>query len=267
MGLVRCLLGFFVALLATATACFAGSLIQVPGATEGQGLLPAYLARPVGEGPFPAVVVLHGCGGFGNVSVTWADRLARWGYVAVAIDSLTPRRRTTACNRPLDEQTFDAYQALAFLASQPFVRVDRIAVFGVSLGGRSVLTALESGLIESMYPRKFRAGVAFYPRCAGMQGIMAAPTLVLIGELDDWTPAAACRDMAVGRTGQYGPPREPGDRSKVELVVYPDTHHSFIATELSGGVRLHNHWLEYNETSAEDATRRVRAFLERTLGN
>ena len=34
--------------------------------------------------------MLHGCGGFNNVAVTWADRLARWGYVALAIDSLAP---------------------------------------------------------------------------------------------------------------------------------------------------------------------------------
>jgi dienelactone hydrolase len=137
----------------------------------------------------------------------------------------------------------------------------------MSMGGRSVLTALERDLIESMSPVKFRAGVAFYPRCAGVPGIMSAPTLILIGELDDWTPAAACRDMAAGKTGAYGPPRQPGDRSMVELVVYPDTHHSFVASELGSGVRMHGHWLQYNDLATRDAANRVRAFLGRTLGN
>ena len=73
--------------------------------------------------------------------------------------------------------------------------------------------------------------------------------------------------MAAGETGAYGPPREPGDRSKVELVVYPDTHHSFIASELRSGVRLYGHWLEYNEAAAQDASKRVRGFFERTLGD
>lgn len=261
--MLRSLLAALVALVVLASPCLAGALQEVPGATEGQPPLPGYLAKPSGAGPFPAVVVLHGCGGFNNVAVTWADRLARWGYVALAIDSLTPRGRTTACSRPLPEQTFDAYQAARFLAAQPFVRADRIGAFGISLGGGSVLTALERGLIEPMFPVKFRAGVAFYPRCAGMAGLMAAPTLILIGELDDWTPAAACRSMAAGD----GPAREPGDRSMVELVVYPDAHHSFVASELKGGVRLYGHWLEYNEAAAQDAADRVRAFLGRTLGD
>jgi dienelactone hydrolase len=79
--------------------------------------------------------VLHGCGGLNNVAVTWADRMARWGYVAVAIDSFTSRGRTTGCGTSPREQPFDAYQALRLLASQPYVRADRIAVLGMSMGG------------------------------------------------------------------------------------------------------------------------------------
>lgn len=267
MPSLRSLLAAILAWAALASPCLAGALIEVPGTNEGQAPLPAYLKRPLGPGPFPAVVVLHGCGGFNNVVVTWADRLAGWGYVALAIDSLTPRHRTNACNRGLSEQTFDAYQALNFLAAQPFVRADRVGMLGISLGAGSVLTALERDLVEPMFPVKFRSGVAFYPRCAGMAGIMTAPTLVLIGELDDWTPAAACRDMAAGKTGALGPPREPADRSKVELVVYPDTHHSFVASELGDGIRLYGHWLQYNEAAARDAGNRVRSFFGRTLGD
>ncbi|MEA2811674.1 MAG: hypothetical protein QOJ17_5815 [Rhodospirillaceae bacterium] len=266
MRLILSLFGTLIALATAAPSCLAGALIEVPGANEGQSPLPAYLARPSGAGPFPAVVVLHGCGGLNNVAVTWADRLASWGYVALALDSLTPRHRTNACGSGSQEQPFDGYQALKFLASQPFVRAHRVAVLGMSLGGGSVLTALERGLVEPMFPLKFRAGVAFYPWCAGTLGIMTAPTLVLIGELDDWTPAAACRDMAAGETGAYGPPREPGDRSMVELVVYPDTHHSFVASELRSGVRLYGHWLEYNDAATQDAANRVKSFFKRTLG-
>jgi dienelactone hydrolase len=263
--LLPSLLDVIVALVATTSLSLAGALTQIPGAHEGQDPLPAYLARPSGTGPFPAVVVLHGCGGFNNVAMTWADRMARWGYVAIAIDSLTPRDRTTACGTGLREQPFDAYQALKFLASQPFVRADRIAMLGISMGAGSVLTALERGLIEPMFPLKFRSGVAFYPRCAGMPGLLAAPALILIGELDDWTPAAACRDMVAGETGSYGPPREPADRSRIELVVYPGVHHSFVAPELQSGMRMFGHWVQYDEAAARDATDRVRSFLGRTL--
>ena len=44
----------------------AGSLIAFPNVNENvqPSLLPGYLAKPDGSGPFPAVVILHGCGVF-----------------------------------------------------------------------------------------------------------------------------------------------------------------------------------------------------------
>jgi hypothetical protein len=154
------LIGAFIALVTMATSCLAGALTDIPGADDKQGSLTAYLARPSGAGPFPAVVVLHGCNGFDGLVVGWADRLARWGYAALAIDSLTPHSATiaTACAGGFLEQPVDAYQGLKFLAAQPFVRADRIAVLGASMGGKSVLTALERGLIEPMFRPQRRAG-------------------------------------------------------------------------------------------------------------
>lgn len=233
---------------------------------EGQAPLPAYLARPTGTGPFPAVVVLHGCGGFDNVVVTWADRLARWGYVAVAVDSLTSRGKRTGCAGGSYDQAHDAYRALDFLASRPFVRADRIGLFGISLGAGATLAAFERGGMEKLSPRQFRSAVAFYPPCQGGSGLMMGPTLVLVGALDDWTRADDCRDMVAGKSG-IGIAREPADRSMVELVVYPDTYHSFLDSERRAGRRFMGHWLEYNEASAEDASGRVRGFFERTLGD
>jgi len=72
--------------------------------------------------------------------------------------------------------------------------------------------------------------------------------------------------MVAGETGTYGPPRQPGDRSMVELVVYPDAHHSFVASELRG-IRMYGHWLQYNDAATQDAANRVRAFFGRTLGD
>ena len=264
---MRFFFAVLLALLTSVSPSLAGSIIEVPGVNEGQPSLPGYLARPSGSGPFPAVVVLHGCGGLNNVAVSQADQLAGWGYVALAIDSLTPRRRTNACKTDLEAQTFDAFQAARFLARQPYVRAERIGALGVSMGAGSVLTALERGLVENLFPVKFRAGVAFYPRCIGRQGLPSAPTLVLIGGRDEWTPAVACQDMAAGRAGRFGPEREPGDRSMIEVVVYPDAYHSFIAPALQGGVQMYGHWLQYDEAATRDATARMRAFLARTLGD
>jgi dienelactone hydrolase len=252
--------------LLLATPCIAGALISIAGGDDSQPALPAYLARPSGSGPFPAVVVLHGCGGFGSVPVAWADRLARWGYVALVPDSLTSRGRSSGCRGGAPEQPSDAYRALDFLTAQPFVTRDRVGLLGISLGAGAALVAFEKGGLEKNHRRKFRAVAAFYPPCAGSTGIMTGPTLVLVGERDDWTPADDCRDMVAGRSG-YGVSRGPGDRSMVDLVVYPDTHHSFLASHYPSGTRYLGHWLQYDETAAKDAAERVRALFRLTLGD
>ena len=59
--------------------------------------------------------------------------------------------------------------------------------------------SVEHGHLEQASPDKFRAAVAFYPPCRRFKGDMTAPTLILIGELDDWTPAEECRKMVEGR--------------------------------------------------------------------
>src|SRR5690348_6955805 len=47
----------------------------------------ATLELPAGAGPFPAVIVLHGCNGIGIGSRTWAQRLHQWGYAVLLLDS------------------------------------------------------------------------------------------------------------------------------------------------------------------------------------
>jgi dienelactone hydrolase len=67
----------------------------------------------------------------------------------------------------------------------------------------------------------FRAAVAFYPGCrAPMQRRWSArlPTLILIGEADDWTPAKPCHDMVKEARGRS---------AQVEIVGYPGAYHAF----------------------------------------
>ena len=48
--------------------------------------LKGYFAKPQGEGPWPAVIVLHDIFGLTDVTRGHADWLAREGYLAVALD-------------------------------------------------------------------------------------------------------------------------------------------------------------------------------------
>ena len=62
----------------------AGSLVEFPNVSEREPKLLGYLARPTREGPFPAVFILHGRGGFSSGgSLQLADQLKDWGYVAL----------------------------------------------------------------------------------------------------------------------------------------------------------------------------------------
>jgi dienelactone hydrolase len=251
-------LSLAISLWLTANPGRAGALVEFSNVSvhsQPRRLL-GYLARPDGPGPFPAVVLLHGCSGLSGGSATIADRLKSLGYVALAVDSLGPRNSAGECGRFFNEQASDAYAALRYLSEQSFVDPARIAVLGNSMGGSSALFDVESGAIEKLFERKFRAAIAYYPSCRGHSPIMSAPTLILIGDADDWTPAAACREM-------IALPRDNGAR--IDLYVYPGAHHGFNFRELQPGIRVLGHWLEYDEAAASDAWEKVRAFLAENL--
>jgi dienelactone hydrolase len=234
----------------------AGQLVEFETAFKSPVRLLGYLAKPDGPGPFAAIVILHGCDGFNPGMPIVADRLKSWGYVALAIDSLGPRHRSNACAGGSPDQPLDAYAALNFLTMQRFVDPDRVGVLGFSMGGGSALLAGESGFIEQLFPRKFRAVVAFYPVCAGRSGIMVAPALILIGALDDWTPAQTCQEIVK---------KADVDGGTIDLVVYPGVYHGFANRLLQPGERYFGHWLEYNEAATTDALTRTRQFLDAHL--
>lgn len=250
----------------------AGEFVQIDTGTKAEPVrLIGYLARPQGAGPFSAVVLLHGCGGFHSSMISWADRLSRHGYAALAVDSFGPRGMDENCGGFFfHEQAADGYAALGYLAAKPFVRASHVAVMGFSMGGGSVLAALEKGPLEQRYAEKFRAGIAFYPVCQYASGLTTGPMLVLVGDKDDWTPSSSCEAMAAGRS-ELGAPRTPGDRSSIELVVHPGVHHDFDQLDLflapGRGITIKGHRAEFNEEAMRDSIARVRDFLQRTIGS
>jgi len=231
--------------------------------------LQGFLAKPPGNGPFPAIIGLHGCSGLREaVARSAADRFVSWGYVALMVDSFTTRGIDHACTpekyaaqaNSVAKRTFDAYGALLFLARQSFVDPRHVAVVGNSQGGMVTLSVAEARTFEFFINPSnlaFRAAVALYPPCLGAGARPGIPTLILIGELDDWTPAKDCARL-IARWGGSHPP--------VELVTYPGAYHGFDSPSLQPGRKSFDHWLEYNADAAEDANRRIRDFLTHQLG-
>lgn len=229
--------------------------------------LQGYLRQPAGAGPSPAVVLLHSCNGnWKRLDERWGKLVASWGYVTLTVDSFGPRGLNNTCSSgAVVDLAFDAYRALGYLVRQRFVDPDRIAVLGFSQGAWQALTSVERGIIEQTSPNKFRAAIGFYPHCLGFKGDMTVPTLVLIGELDDWSPAAECRNMVDGRD-DWGISRQKDQGIPIKLIVYPGAHHAFDAAGLTTPIQLFGHHLEYNPSATNEAISAVREFLKTTIG-
>ena len=82
----------------------------VAGAAAGRipagslGVLHAQLYKPDGDGPFPTVIALHGCGGFGGHSEPvlpryrdWAEQLLKAGNAVLLPDSYGSRELGPQC--------------------------------------------------------------------------------------------------------------------------------------------------------------------------
>ena len=231
-----------------AGAVAAGSLVEFPNVSEREPKLVGYLARPdaglsaLAGGDkhratvYPAVVVLHGCGGISSHTIDITDQLGAGGYVALAVDSLGPRGIANACSGFGLRQAFDAYAALRYLAQQEFVDPTRIAVLGQSMGGYSTLYAVDRDLVAQYFAERFRAAVAYFPACGVVPPpTFTAPVLILIGEADDWTPVSHCRDMV-----RHARP----DSAPIAMTLYPGAHHAFDVVQLQPGRQVFGHWIE-----------------------
>ncbi|KQZ26665.1 hypothetical protein ASD50_04575 [Mesorhizobium sp. Root552] len=219
-------------------------------------LLNGRLKKPNGQGPFPAVVLMHGCGGIWRWNDVWLGRLAGWGYVVLDVDSFGPRGKASICENggsiTGETRALDAYGAKAFLAAMPFVDPARIAVFGMSHGGWAVLNAASRATISDLELKSFQAAIALYPWCDEPMEI-AVPLLILTGASDDWSPAERCRTFAAVT----------GPSSEVVLKVYPGAHHLF---DLEGvDERQDGHILRYDPEAADDAVEQIKTFLSKYL--
>jgi dienelactone hydrolase len=270
------------------------ALAALPVAQAADMKIPFTLTRPAGDGPFPAVVILHDCSGLGPRSSgapwRWATLLTEEGYVTMWPDSFQTRgHRAGVCTDASPprighvQRAEDAYAALDYLRTLPYVDPRRIAVMGGSHGGSATLaTIADEGKGKGA---GFAAAIALYPACgytiggwqverdghkiAGYAGVFKplAPLLILIGALDDWTPAEPCRRLAAAAQ-QAGYP--------VEIEVYPGAHHSFDSrapvrfdpARLNGNVEGRRGATTGGNAEAwAAAVTRVQGFLEKHVAN
>jgi dienelactone hydrolase len=258
-----------------AAAAVTTERVDIPA---GEVTLNATLYRPAGDGPFPAVVALHDCGGLSHRPVTdaqlfaqWANLLADKGFVVLFPDSYGSRGLDSQCRerdrkvKASRERVADANAARRWLQAQKYIRPDHISLLGWSNGGAAVLWAVRPNAAPHD-GADFRSAVVLYPGCRRSHETAWSariPTLILIGSADDWTPAGACQQMVAGAHGRS---------AATQLVVYPGAHHEF--DRANAPIQLRTGLVNTTDPSGKahggtnpaarnDALKRVPQWLER----
>jgi dienelactone hydrolase len=236
------------------------------------------LLKPQGNGPFPAIILMHTC----DVTLTahsysWAEKISSWGYVTLVLDSFTPRGEKNICDRvyaiPFDVRATDAFDAKAYLAGLPFVNRSKVALIGWSHGGCAALASASQENLTKMFNElggatrggapqlsnylkesgPFQAVIAFYPWCAASLDDSESPLLILSGEKDTLTSPTVCQlKVPIKKT-----------KHEVTLKIYPWATHSFdlnLPAQVKGG-----HKLTFDPKATADATKRVESFLGKYL--
>jgi dienelactone hydrolase len=148
----------------------------------------AHLARPVGEAPWPAVLIGHDGVGLDPYQRSRADDLAAHGYVALAMDYHGGQTffgrpdamlaRTMPLLGDVERMQSIGRTALDILLAEPGVDPDRIAALGYGAGGRIVLELARTGV-------PFKAIAVVHP---------AMPA----AHAEDWTNAASTVLLCTG---------------------------------------------------------------------
>ena len=188
---------------------------------SGDETVQALLYTPDGNGPFPAVIVIHEYWGLNDWVKEQASRLASQGYEALAIDLYRGKVATTPemaheimRGVPEDRAKRDLHAAFEFLQAQPNVKKDRIGAIGWCMGGGySLDVALQEPTLA--------ADVINYGRLATDPDALKkinAPILGLFGGQDRGiTPADVHKfEAAMKQLGK-----------KIELKIYDDAGHAF----------------------------------------
>jgi len=222
------------------------------------GNLPAYAARPTGNGPFPIVLVNEEIFGVHEYIKDVCRRLAKLGYFAIApevyariadlsqMSDIQQIVREVIAKAPDAQVQADLDAAIAWAAANGGDG-NRLAVTGFCRGGRNTW-------LYAAHNPKLKAAVAWYGPVQGptspiqpatasdLANQLKCPLLGLYGGQDasikvEDVKAAAERARAAG--------------GEVDIVVYPEAPHGFHA----------DYRPSYRPVEAEDGWMRMLAFF------
>ena len=219
------------------------------------------LAKPAGKGPFAAVVLAPGCGGFHDadsppVFDKYRGRLVDDGFAVVNVD-FTRAHDIPGCSGDRgflissEDYAKDILTAVTYLAKDNSIDPTRIHVMGWSFGEGASFSALALAERESV---KINSVVAFYPYCKGaLSWKQPTPVLTLVGLADNMAPFALCKGLV----------KDALDNKSMRVVEYPEAHHCFDEFTVPTPVTAPFGTCGYNEKAATQSWSELEAFLKR----
>ncbi len=225
-----------------------------------QGALPAYFAKPAGQGPFPVILVNEEIFGVHEYIKDVCRRLAKRGYLAVAteyyarigdLSKMTDVKQiiTDVISKAPDDQYMADLDSTAAWALQSGGNGQRIGVMGFCRGGRQTW-------LYAAHSSHLKAAVAFYGPLLGapspiqpktaldLAGTIRCPLLGLYGGQD---PSISVESVHEAEA------KAKAANKIVEIVIYPDAPHGFHA----------DYRPSYRQADAEDAWKRALGWFDR----
>jgi carboxymethylenebutenolidase len=217
---------------------------------SGDETVHALLYMPAGEGPFPALVVIHEWWGLNDWVKQQASDYADKGYIALAIDLYRGKVATTPDEAhqimrgvPEDRAQRDLLAATTFLRSLNTVNGKKVGAIGWCMGGGY---ALDLAIADP----KLKAVVINYGHLATEKSNLRkihASVLGLFGGEDQGIPVADIRKFETELQGM---------NKKVEIHIYPDAGHAFENPNNEKG---------YRADDAANAQKLTAEFLQKNL--
>lgn len=194
----------------------------IPGLNGGPDVR-AYVAKPPGEGPFPAVIMIHEFMGLTESIISRANLLAESGYLVIAPDtfrgsttSWIPRAIYLVVTTKPENVNTDLDSVYAWLEAQENVDANRIGIAGFCYGGRT-------SLAYSLHNQRLAATVIFYgaPE-TDVEALktLPGPVLGIFGGADSSIPVETVNAFEIGLE-QADIPHQ--------ITIYEGQPHAFVS--------------------------------------
>ena len=179
----------------------------------------------VSDQKYPLIIGVAGSLAWRDHHYEYLDMYQKAGFATFELKSFKSRDIESTVGSQVEVTTammiLDAYRALEKLSEHQNIDKNKVSITGWSLGGAvslfSAWLPIKNAITKEL---SFASHLPIYPPCfvdPENTDFTEAPIHILIGEIDNWTPAKPCTEFV----------KKINKKGNVGLTIYPNAHHSF----------------------------------------